>query len=153
MWTRKLQENNNRHTLLLTIEQADVFDSGTYTCEVKDSGYKQCHSIAVSVLQVPHVKLNPLSISTEKVTRETFFIYTMRLLQWLSHCDVVTDIEVYCIFVMVVCEHDARLSIKVSTDLFVTRIDSSEVSHIGLLWVRMTNNSYKHVLKYILLIY
>ncbi len=57
---------------LLGIERAELYDSGTFTCQVKDWGQQQCRSINVHVEKAPSVKIEPLNIVAHEVKIENF---------------------------------------------------------------------------------
>ncbi|KAG8260941.1 hypothetical protein J6590_085670 [Homalodisca vitripennis] len=67
MWSRLLPlDSSEQYTALLGVERADPLDKGVYTCQVTDWGYQQCRSVSLEVLQVPRVRLDPMSITVEK---------------------------------------------------------------------------------------
>lgn len=68
MWTRLLPlDSAEQYTALLVVERAEPQDRGRYTCQVTDWGYQQCKSIVIEVLTPPAVKIDPISVTLEKV--------------------------------------------------------------------------------------
>lgn len=54
---------------LLVVERAAKYDTGTYTCQVKDWGLQQCNSTNVVIRPMPHVQMKPMNIVASRVSR------------------------------------------------------------------------------------
>lgn len=79
MWRRLLPlDSAEQYTALLGIEKSDSLDGGKYTCQVTDWGYQQCKSITLEVLQAPQVKVDPMSLTVEKVKCQTLNLVCVR---------------------------------------------------------------------------
>lgn len=68
MWTSQLPlDSAEQYTALLGVKEADPLDQGTYTCQVSDWGYQQCQSVVLKVLQAPRIRIDPMTVTVEKV--------------------------------------------------------------------------------------
>lgn len=80
MWRRLLPlDSAEQYTALLGIEKSDSLDGGKYTCQVTDWGYQQCKSITLEVLQAPQVKVDPMSLTVEKVKCQILNLVRVRI--------------------------------------------------------------------------
>lgn len=70
MWTRLLPlDSEETYKSLLGIQDANPLDHGRYTCQVSDWGVHQCKSLDIQVVEAPKLKLDPMSITVEKVCK------------------------------------------------------------------------------------
>lgn len=68
MWVRQLPlDSGEQYTAILGVKEADPLDQGTYTCQVSDWGYQQCKSVVLNVLQAPRIRIDPMTVTVEKV--------------------------------------------------------------------------------------
>lgn len=58
----------DQYTYLLTISRTDKIDQGVFTCQLEDSGIQQCRSIKVVIREKPFVKIEPMSLTVQKVS-------------------------------------------------------------------------------------
>lgn len=65
------RNSRGEYTSVLGIESAKAVDEGVYTCQVSDWGIQECKSIYLEVQGPPVVHLSPMSVSVNKVCKNT----------------------------------------------------------------------------------
>lgn len=81
---RKNHERD-KYSSLLSIEGAVMYDTGTYTCQIKDWQTQQCKSIGVSVIQPVRVGVKPLYKTVNRVSTILIIIIITIILQTLAN--------------------------------------------------------------------
>lgn len=69
MWTSLLSSDSaDQYTAFLGIDHAELLDQGRYTCQITDHGYQQCKTLVLEVIEVPQLKIYPMSLTVDKVS-------------------------------------------------------------------------------------
>lgn len=63
----KGRSNTDHYTALLVVQKSTRFDRGRFTCHVEDYGVQQCRSLQVEMNYQPQIKLEPASLTVDKV--------------------------------------------------------------------------------------
>lgn len=56
-----------QYTALLGVDKASYLDDGTFICEAEDFGVRHCLSRLVEIRRPPNVKIEPMSLTVQKV--------------------------------------------------------------------------------------
>lgn len=72
MWFHVLPDTEYRKIGLLGIERAELYDSGNFTCQVRDWQLQQCRSISIFVTQTSRIKIRPLNVIANRVSIKNF---------------------------------------------------------------------------------